>query len=207
MKRLFSINNIPATIIFLCLILIVILVFIPPEKNLGHVIKAVFIHAAMIRCGLLILGAAGVIAVLDLVKHSQRNFLLCLSTQYTALTLWIIYMVSSVIVTYLAWGIPIAWNEPRTQVSFVILFVLLAGFLISKWFNQRIVTDLINIFLTLFSWIAVKNAINISHPFDPIGRSELMFYKVSYLLILFVFILFSIQIIRWFYKKFNLNES
>jgi hypothetical protein len=201
MKRLFFINNIPVTIIFLCFVLIAILVLLPPERNLGHIIKAVFIHAALIRCGLLILGTAGVIAALDIIKHKQKTYLLCHATQNTALTLWIIYMISSVVVTYLAWGIPIDWHEPRTQVSFFILFVLSAGFLISKWLNQRIVTDVINIFLALLSWIAVKNAINIRHPFDPIGRSELLHYKVSYLLILLVFILISVQIIRWFKQR------
>ncbi len=207
MKQLFSTHYIPATIIIFCLILILILFFLPPEKHLGHVIKAIFIHAAMIRCGLLILAAAGVVAVFDLFKHSRQNYFLCLSTQYTALGLWIIYMVSSVVVTYLAWGIPIAWSEPRTQVSFVILFVLLVGFLISKWFNRRIITDVINIILAMFSWTAVKNAINIRHPFDPIGRSELMYYKISYSLILLLVFLISIQIIRWFYERLSVRES
>jgi len=206
MKRLLSNDNIPTTILFLCLSLLVLLILLPPEKKLGHVIKAVFFHAALIRCGLLILGAAGVVAVYDLLKNSQRIHFFCLSTQYTALAIWIVYLVSSAIVTYLAWGIPIAWSEPRTQVSFVILFVLIAGFLVSMWLNHRIVSDVINIFLALFSWIVVKNAINIRHPFDPIGRSELLYYKVSYLLILFVFILVSVQIIRLFFKRMDLKE-
>jgi len=207
MKRLLSIDNIPATIIFLCLILIVILVLIPPEKNLGHIIKAVFIHAALIRCGLLILLAAGIIATIDLIKHKQSTYFLCLATQYTALGFWIIYMFSSVVVTYLAWGIPIAWNEPRTQVSLVIFFVMVVSFLISKWVNHRIVTDVINIFLALFSWISVNNAINIRHPFNPIGRSELMVYKVSYSLITLIVFLISVQIIRWFYARMSVKES
>jgi hypothetical protein len=206
MKKIFSINNILVTIIVLCLILFIILIMLPPEKNLGHVIKVVFIHAALIRCGLLILAAAGLLAAYDLIKHTQPTHLLCLATQYAALGLWIVYLVSSVIVTYLAWGIPVAWNEPRTQVSFIVLFVLFGGFLISKQLKQRIVTDVMNIFLALFSWIAVNTAINIRHPFDPIGQSELLLYKVSYSLILLIVILISVQIIRWFYERLNTGE-
>ena len=207
MKRIFKIQQIPATVLILCVMLVFFLFLLPPEKSLGHVIKAVFIHAAMIRCGLLALAGAGVFGVFDIIRHSQRSFLFCRSAQYTALALWILYLISSVLVTYLAWGIPIAWAEPRTQVSLLILFVLLLSFLITQLLNHYLIIDFINIFLALFSWIAVKKAINIRHPFDPIGSSDVLLYKISHLIILFVLVTISVQTIRFFYNRLQSNNK
>ena len=53
----------------------------------------------------------------------------CDAAGKTALGIWIVYALSSMISTYMAWGVLVAWNEPRVVASIQVLAaaLLIAG--------------------------------------------------------------------------------
>ncbi|MDH7489962.1 MAG: hypothetical protein QHH80_10700, partial [Anaerolineae bacterium] len=94
-----------------------LLILSPSEKTLGDVVKLVYLHGALVRTGLLAFTAAGALGLAALLAHSDRVARWGEAVGHTALVVWTAYVLSSMVVTYLAWGVAIAWGEPRVRAS------------------------------------------------------------------------------------------
>jgi hypothetical protein len=162
------------------LLLIATLALLPPEKTLGPVIKVIFLHGALVRIGLLTFLAAGLLGLSTLFTRSEALLRWCLATQKTAVLIWIVYALSSMISTRLSWGEWIAWEEPRVRASVYVLGFGIAALLIVLWVNSRIFTGLTNVLVAIVSWLLVRGASILRHPFDPIGASGSSTYAVLY---------------------------
>jgi hypothetical protein len=87
------------------------------------------------------------------------------------------------IVTGLAWGQVIAWNEPRVRVTGLILVAAVVVTIAAWLVDQDGFTAAVNVVMGIVPWIVVRQAEAIRHPVDPIGGSESAAIQVFYVLI------------------------
>ena len=88
-----------------------LLFLLPDEKTLGPVVKVVVLHGALVQAGLYAFLAAGALGLAWLVTRRDGVFAWCAATQKTALVVWIAYVLSSMVATWMAWGQWIAWTS------------------------------------------------------------------------------------------------
>jgi len=191
----------------LALLATMLLLLMPAEETLGQIIKAVYIHAALVQTGLLLFLAAGLGGVAFLILKSRLWRDLVSAAQTAGIIIWSLYAVSSMIATRLAWGVWIAWEEPRVISSAVIWAAALLFFLIVIWIRNAYFTAVANIVLALFSWVTTKSAGLVRHPFDPIGDSGSLSYKIYFILIFILTALFALQLVRLILKKQKLRDE
>lgn len=173
---------------------------IPAEQTLGWVIRLVFLHGALVQAGLILLAAAGILAVVYLVSRRADLYGWLAALQAGAVVTWAVYVVSSMVVTYLSWGEWIAWSEPRVQASFHVLWFSVVSLLIAWWVNNRTFTALVNIVVAGVAWFLVKGASIFRHPFNPVGESGSMLYQWLLPLLTLVVLLLGIEATRLLHR-------
>lgn len=159
------------TAVTLAILLGVLLVLAPAEARLGHLIKLVYIHAALVWVGMMAFTLAGILGFTALVVRRPIWYQGTEAAANSALILWILYSLSAVLVTGLTWGQWIAWSEPRVRVTASILAAAVLLALAVRLVRNADLTAVASILLGFASWIAVERAEAIRHPVDPIGGS------------------------------------
>jgi hypothetical protein len=90
---------------------------------------------------------------------------------WTALITWVLHTVFSIVTTYAAWGVFIAWFEPRTRFTFTLaavgLIVVIATLVVD---NARFSALAFCLMGGLTLVLAPRLGV-IQHPLDPIGSS------------------------------------
>jgi heme exporter protein C len=169
--------------IFILLIsLIVVIIVSPSEKTLGNIVKLVYLHLAIAWTGLLFFAISAIFGLSEII--SQKTFWrYSLATQRTALLLWILYIISSFIVAYLAWG-GMNWGEPRLRIGFMILSLAIAASLLTLAFEKPKAIGAINFALGVIVWGFWATRFNVLHPASPVWRSNSLAIKTSALFIL-----------------------
>ena len=198
MRRM-SHQSIPLSLILLGALVIALLFLLPPERTLGPVIKAVFLHGALVRTGLIAFAATGILGLVSLVWNVEPLHQWCLAVLKTAGIVWGVYALSSMVATYLAWGVVIAWDEPRVQASAQVLGAYAFFLALVLWVNDRRLTAAINIVMAVLVWMLTKGAINVRHPLDPIGTSDSAVFRWFFAAISATIMLMAIQVARWLY--------
>lgn len=178
-----------------------LLLLLPPEETLGPVIKLVFLHGALVAVGLIAFGVAGGLGLATLIGADERWHRWCRAAQKTALIIWVIYALSSVIVTYLAWGVAIAWNEPRVRASAQVLGASVGLLSLTAWVDERRFTGSANVIMAGLAWWLIQSAASVRHPLNPIGRSESMAFKLAFAALVGLLLLNAVQLARWLYGR------
>ena len=191
---------IPLTIAALSLLVLVVLLLVPPEQRLGGIIRSVFLHGALVQVALFTFAAAGLTGLAYLVRPGERLFQWCLALQKSAAVLWFVNAVASTIPTYQAWGVLIAWDEPRTRATAAVVGASLLVYLAARWVNDRTFTAIFNVILAVATWLLIKGATLVVHPFDPIGASSSATYKGFFVALLVLVTLLTVQLTRWFHR-------
>jgi len=160
----------------------------PSEKTLGSLVKLVYVHAALVYAALFTFMVAGVLGVTYIITSKQRIYLWLCAFQRTAFLFWGIYFLSSIILTYLAWG-SIGWAEPRFQLAIHVLVMVSIVFLLSLWIDKPKIIAFLNAGLFLIIFYLTSTVQRIFHPSNPIGQSNssaIKFYALTVLLIFFL---------------------
>lgn len=178
-----------------------LLILSPSEKTLGDVVKLVYLHGALVRTGLLAFTAAGILGLAALVDRRQGTARWSEAVGHTALVVWTVYVLSSMVVTYLAWGVAIAWGEPRVRASAHILLAAAAFWVLSYIIQDWRATAALNAILGALAWALVRSAGVIIHPVDPIGGSASAAIKAFYAGIVACVILLAAELALWFAKR------
>ena len=158
----------------------------PPEQVLGWVIRTVLLHGALVRVGMIAFSVAGLLGLIYLVRRSPGPYGWNCAVQKAAVVIWIVYALSSMVATKLAWGEWVAWSEPRTRISAPILWVRIACLLLVRWVDHRLFTAGVNVLLALAAWGLLRSAGIVRHPFDPIGSSNSSTYQLIFLALIAV---------------------
>lgn len=176
--------------LFLCALILVWLS--PSEKTLGSLVKLVYVHAAIVYAALFVFMVASILGAAFLITSKERIYPWLRAFQRTAFLFWGIYFLSSIVLTYLAWG-GVGWMEPRFQLAIQILFVVSIVFLVSLWVDKPKITALLNTLLFLVIFYLTSTVQRIFHPSNPIGKSSSLTMKFYAVLILALF--FSISFV------------
>lgn len=186
MKNSFS--KLPTVILFFGIIaaLALTIYFSPEEKVLGSLVKLVYLHAGLAFTALLFYLFVLIFSIVPLWVKDRIAFLKSLS--FTALIFWVAYLLSSLLVAYLAWG-NVNWSEPRLRIAWEIIFAAVLFLYLAFIFEEKGKTSLI--FYFLFGLVPISlwlTRYSVLHPNNPVGRSPSLAIKVfSYLINLEVF--------------------
>ena len=200
MKKLLDRRTIPMSLAGLTILVAILLYTVPPEQTLGNIIKVVFLHGALVETGLIAFGVAGLLGVACLVWNRETVYRWCWAAQKTALVVWVLYALSSIVATYRAWGVAIAWEEPRVLASAKILIVGVGFLLLALWVNHRQFTAVVNVVMAVLAWSLAKGAVTVRHPFNPIGSSDSTVFKGLFAIIALVIMLMALQLTRWLHE-------
>jgi hypothetical protein len=178
-------------------LLVVGVVLAPAEARLGNLVKLVYVHGALVWAGLLTFSVAGALGLVALVVRRPVWYHGTRAAGATALVVWIVYAISAMVVTGLAWGQVVAWNEPRVQASGLILVAAVVLAVVVRLVNQRDFTALVNLVMGIVPWLVVRRAEVIRHPVDPIGGSGSAAIQGFYLLIVLAVAGLAATLVAW----------
>ncbi len=193
--------------LILCGVVLLLIVSLPPEATLGGVIRIVLLHGALARAGLVVFAAAGLLGLVLLITPGDRLASWTHASQQTALVVWFLAALTSVVATYASWGVFIAWGEPRTQATAVILGLCLLMLVVTPWVGQHRFTGLTNAVLAIFAWLMVTRASSIQHPEQPIGSSPSLQFKAIYLGLVITLVVMALQFTRWIRRPGTANAE
>ena len=173
----------------------------PAEQTLGDVVKLIYLHGALARTGLVTFGAAGLLGLVALVVPRPALTAWCGAAGKAALGIWIVYSLSSILSTYMAWGVLVAWNEPRVVASIQVLAaaLLIAG--VNYFVDHPRFTAAANLVLGGLVWWLTQRAAIIRHPLNPIGESDSAAIKGFYVALLLACFLLSAFVVYWFRQR------
>lgn len=169
---------------------------LPPEQTLGGVVRVIFLHGALVQVGLLVFAAAGVLGLVYLWRRDLESYAWLVAAQRTGLLVWVAYVLSSMLSTYLAWGQWIAWDEPRVRASASVLVLAVACWLLVWWVDNTRFRGLANVVVAGVSWWLIKGATIFRHPFNPIGESSSATYRLIFAGLMVVVLLIAALVMR-----------
>jgi hypothetical protein len=197
----------------LAVLLLVWVILAPAETRLGNLVKLVYVHGALVWVGLVAFSVAGGLGLVALVMRyllawADRAKMWYRGTDaagLAALIVWIAYALSAMIVTGLAWGQVIAWNEPRVRVTGLILVAALVLAIVTRLVDHDDFTAVVNVVMGIVPWVVVRQVEAIRHPVDPIGGSESAAIQVYYLLIVLTVGGLAAALVAWLWAGAELK--
>lgn len=216
MKRLELLKDrvLPLLALGLFLLLSVWVVLAPAESRLGNTVKLVYVHGALVWAGLFTFSAAGLLGLVALVvRHlvgsTGRARVWYRGTEaasLAALLVWGVYVISAMAVTGLTWGQLVAWNEPRVQVTGLILVGAVVLYIVARLVDHADFTAVINLLMGIVPWMMIQRADVIRHPVDPIGGSGSAAIQGYYLLIELTVAGLTATLIAWLWVRTVLKD-
>ncbi|MBT8400987.1 MAG: hypothetical protein KJO98_10970 [Rhodothermia bacterium] len=197
LKTLLSRRYAPQSLLALAGITAILLALLPPEATLGSIIRIVLLHGALARAGLVAFAVAALLGAVLLARPTPQLESWTLASQTTAFTVWFLGALTSAIATYQSWGVLIAWGEPRTQATAMILALAVVMLGVVRWLRNARFTGLSNMVVGVFAWTLVSRASSIQHPQDPVGTSPSTMYQVIFLALVGTLVVASVQFARW----------
>jgi len=183
------------------LALLALLILSPAEQTLGQIVKLVYLHGALVRTGMLAFTVAGVLGVFALLTRRSWAVEWTRAVGDSALVIWTTYVLSSMLVTYLAWGVAIAWSEPRVRASGHILLAAVAFWGVSLFLRDWRVRAVLSALLGVLVWVLITSAGVVIHPVDPIGGSASIAIKVFYGGIVACVVLLAAELALWMKER------
>jgi len=180
----------------------------PSEETLGSLIKLVYVHAAIVYAAFFTFMLAGVFGIIYIFTSQQKIYSWLSAFQRTAFLFWGIYFLSSIVLTYLAWG-GVGWMEPRFQLAIQILVMVSLVFLFSLWLDKPKVTALLNVGLFLVIFYLTSTVQRIFHPSNPIGKSNsstMKFFALSMASVCFLIALLTAYLLRPSQQEIENND-
>jgi len=205
LHRLQSRLLLPAGVALL-LLLIAWVVLAPAEAQLGNLIKLVYVHGALVFSGLLAFSVAGLLGLVALIVGRPAWYRGADAAGWGALLVWIVYALSAMAVTRLAWGQLVAWNEPRVRATALVLGAAVVLELAIRLVSQRALGASVRIVMGIASWLVTRQAEVIRHPVDPIGGSASTSIQVYFLLILLTLGGLVLDLLAWLWIESEIRH-
>ncbi len=203
LKTFLSQRYAPHSLVVLAGVTVVLLALLPPEVTLGSLIRIVLLHGALARAGLIAFGVAALLGAALLARPTLQLESWTLAAAATAASVWFLGALTSVIATYQSWGVLIAWGEPRTRATAMILALALVMLGVVRWLKTARFTGLSNLVVGVFAWTLVSRASSIQHPQDPVGTSPSTMYQLIFFALVATLVVASVQFARWIRRPVN----
>jgi hypothetical protein len=148
-----------------------LLILAPAERQLGNLIKIIYLHGALARAGLYALMAAGLLALVYLIRPRLALLHWSNALQAAGMVVFIAHFALSIIPTQQTWGVWIAFDEPRTRMSLQIIGVGLLVIVVRHLLKDNRLSAVAN--LALGGAVLLLNLRTgvLRHPLNPIGES------------------------------------
>lgn len=179
----------------------------PAEARLGSLIKLVYVHGALVLAGLLAFTLAGLLGLLALIARRPVWYRGADAAGRGALLVWIVYAISAMAVTKLAWGQMLAWSEPRVRATALILGAALALEVVIRLVAHPDFGAAVRLVMGLAPWVVTRQAEVIRHPIDPIGGSDSTSIQVFFLLIVLTVGALVLDLIAWLWLETELRAQ
>ena len=161
-------------------LLIALLWFSPAEQTLGQSIKLVYLHGALVRTAIILFVASVPVNLVALVTKRENWYVWGKAIVLSAVVIWLLHTLFSMITTYATWGVFIAWFEPRTRFTFNLAAVSLIVILVTQLVNNRVFTSVAFLLLAGLTLMLLPTLGFVQHPLDPIGMSTSGQIRVFY---------------------------
>jgi hypothetical protein len=170
----------------LLVLLAVLLVLAPNEKKLGHALRFVLLHGAVTWVSFVIFIIFGVAALLYLLSGKRILFDIAAQTQKVGTGLWFVNFLIWVPLGYLEWNV-VAWSgEPKAVAAVWVMLFLAVGYIAAQvTANPKILAGLY-LLISIGIWWRYSGVGRVLHPLDPVGSSESLLIKGSFIAILVV---------------------
>ena len=179
----------------------------PAEARLGSLIKLVYVHGALVLAGLLAFTLAGLLGLIALIARRPYWYRGADAAGRGALLVWIVYAISAMAVTKLAWGQMFAWSEPRVRATALILGAALALEVVIRLVAHPDFGAAVRVVMGLAPWVVTRQAEVIRHPVDPIGGSGSTSIQVFFLLIVLTVGALVLDLIAWLWLEAELRAQ
>jgi hypothetical protein len=194
-------RHLPRIIAGLAVVAAIVVLAIPPEAKLGGAIRIVLLHGALARTGIVMLGIGAMAGAVMLIMRRDGLAALNRTLQTAALWTWIVYFVSSVIATWITWGVPVAWDEPRTQASLKILAMVIVFALVTRRVGQPMLTAFANLVAGLMAFFLVKSAGAVQHPLNAVMGANAAIFPALFLTLWAVLVAMALTAARWLHVR------
>ncbi|MCX9028667.1 MAG: hypothetical protein OIN86_10890 [Candidatus Methanoperedens sp.] len=187
-SRRFSLN-----IIFSILALLFLIAVAPNDKQLGSILKVIYLHGAVTLTGILLFCAVGAVSLLSLFRKEKSSLSLLFALEKTAIIFWFASFVLGSISSKLAWG-GVLWSEPRFKATIIILLISVSVYFVSTAIEGSI--KYLGLGLCISVWVLLLNVGRVLHPENPFFASEKLI-QVFFIVITVIFLAISMLMVRW----------
>jgi hypothetical protein len=155
------------------LALLTLLVLLSPaERQLGNLIKVIYLHGALARVGIYALILAGLLALVYLIRPNPALLRWSNAVQVAGMIVFIVHFALSIIPTHETWGVWIAFDEPRTRMTLQIVGVGLLIILVRSLVDDDRLHAIANFALGAAVLLLNLRTGVLRHPLNPIGESS-----------------------------------
>lgn len=168
----------------LVLLLILLLLLSPAERQLGDLIKIIYLHGALARSGMFGLMASGILGLLYLIRPLPGLLSWSNAIQVAGMALFVLHFLLSMIPTHETWGVWIAFDEPRTAMSLQIMGVGILVIVVRYLLGNARLSALTNLLLGAAVGLLSARTGVLRHPLNPIGESPSASIQLFYVGIL-----------------------
>ena len=152
-------------------LLALLLILSPAERQLGNLIKVIYLHGALARVGLYALMLASLPALAYLIRPQPALLRWSNAIQVAGMIVFIVHFALSVIPTHATWGMWIAFDEPRTRMSLQIIGVGLLVIVVRRLLDDPRFSAVANLLLGAAVLLLNLRTGVLRHPLNPIGES------------------------------------
>jgi ABC-type transport system involved in cytochrome c biogenesis permease subunit len=175
------------------LALIFLIAVAPNDKQLGSILKVIYLHGAVTLTGVLLFSAVGAVSLLSLLRKGDSTFSLLFALEKTTIIFWFASFVLGSISSKLAWG-GVLWSEPRFKATIIILLLSISVYFISTTIEGIVIY--LGLGLSISVWALLLNAGRVLHPENPFLASENLI-QVFFIIITVICIVISVLMVRW----------
>jgi hypothetical protein len=165
-------------------LLTVLLILSPAERQLGNLVKIIYLHGALARVGLYAFMVAGLLGLIYLIRRQPALVRWSNAVQLAGMIVFIVHFVLSVIPTHETWGVWIAFEEPRTRMTLQIIGVGLLIIIVRRLIDDDGLHAMANFALGAAVLLLNLRTGVLRHPLNPIGDSTSSSIQLYYLGIL-----------------------
>jgi len=143
----------------------------PAEQTLGQTVKLVYLHGALVRTAMALFALSLPVNLAALISKGSGWPSWGKALTWTAILVWLAHTLMSMVTTYAAWGVFIAWFEPRTRFTFALAGAALAIVVGVRLVNSPRFSALAFALLAGLTLGLAPRLGVVQHPLNPIGTS------------------------------------
>jgi hypothetical protein len=187
-------------------LLAVLLILSPAERQLGNLVKVIYLHGALARVGLYALMLAGLLALFCLIRPKPTLLRWSNAVQEAGMIVFIVHFALSVIPTHATWGMWIAFDEPRTRMSLQIIGVGLLVIIVRRLLADPRFSAITNLLLGAAVLLLNLRTGVLRHPLNPIGESTSSAIQLYYAGVLITCAALT-GLLAWWLSQRTMNDE